>query len=491
MISKFRCESYVGRKKTLAESPCSRCQTLGLKCDQQRPRCEICTRADVACPGYAQKLKWLNSNSYKGKKRSNFSTTDEKETPASEAHIAIKKAASIQAMDISRRKNLSVVPADYLPFIQLFGTKGTSTFLSVKNMPANPFETILRNAIFLNLSTVNPSNCLMDGIAAFSSWQMEYANGDVCSALEYKSKAISGLGSLVKNISAEANEDLLICAAQAIVILTSVDECISSRHNWKIHFNGLNGILQNLSEIDSWSSSLKAVTTWLTWCDLAVAFTSRDLPVIDRKYVIACSRGVTVQKDGWDLFGLSGLCHEQVIILCDIVPLAYLHKKDGGLGIEDFDKLMAIITELPKRLQLDVVTDDIDSDEFTRTCDANVWYIGIILYCYSVFSDTIQPPYKGYEQQMAKILVSWAQKPRKNHPCCKQMILPQFLASMYIEDDEDKEWLREFHARWTKSLSMNLVNDSWSMIQEIWETGKTWMEVLDERQLDGEQVLLG
>lgn len=505
MISKFKCESYAEKYKYLAPEACAPCSDAGIPCDRKRPKCATCHKKKISCPGYSTKLKWVNTiasrGKYKGK--TSFAERDGHETGLAVSTKTSKQVAQrkqgqptaniclISPIAAPNNFLLNIVSRTYLPFIEMFGVKGRTIFLSVTDIPVNPFEAILRNAIFLTLSPHNSNNCLMDGVAAISSWIMDFDKGDMALAFQYKSKALQGLVNLIQSVEKNAGDDLLLCAAQGIVAIASFDEMVSCKSNWKAHFHGLNFILRNMSMTTTWHPAFRGAVAWLGWCDLAIAFTSRELPVISKEYWYKCIGNLDYQKDGWDIFALTGLDEELSHVIHEIVPIAHKYKTNGGIiFLEEFNTIQLILQDLTSKIK-ELESDDAESAEFCRTCDYNVWVICIILYCYSVFQEYLIPPYAGYEQSMSKIMLSWAQKPRKDHPCCKQMILPLFVASQYIHEENDRHWLREFHLRWRGILSMRLLDDSLAMVEKIWKENKTWVEVLDEQQLKGEQCLLG
>lgn len=512
MISKFKCESYAEKYKYLAPEACAPCSDAGIACDRKRPRCATCHKKKIPCPGYSTKLKWVNTIASRGKYkgRTSFAEWDSNEntvSTSSEASVQMDKkelkkvrekpaepATNICLISPITAPNnflLNIVSRSYLPFIDLFGIKGRTLFLSVTDIPMNPFEAILRNAIFLTLSPHNSNNCLMDGIAAISSWIMDFDKGDMALAFQYKSKALQGLVNLIQSVEKSAGDDLLLCAAQGIVAIASFDEMVSCKSNWKAHYHGLNFILKNMSMTSTWHPAFKGAVAWLGWCDLAIAFTSRELPVISKEYWYKCTSNLDYNRDGWDIYSLTGLDEELSHYIQDIVVLAHKYKTNGGIiFLEEYNSIQLILQDITGKVK-NLKTEDAESAEFCRTCDYNVWAIGIIIYCYSVFQEYLIPPYAGYEESMAKSMLSWAKKPRKDHPCCKQMILPLFLASQYINDENDRQWVRDFHMRWRGLLSMRLLDDSLAMIEKIWKENKTWVEVLDEQQLKGEQCLLG
>jgi hypothetical protein len=216
------------------------------------------------------------------------------------------------------------------------------------------------------------------------------------------------------------------------------------------------------------------------------------------------------RSDGWDYVNLTGCREEFIIIMAKIIQLMVQHKMAQENQWLTFD--MTPVDEVEDTLRdFPIVPPSYDTNLDEEALDMAVdryhcdqtWRNGLLLYIARVFRWPRNGPVPGNVRFLARRIIDHTRCMRGEVTYQKQTLLPMFLAGAESRREDDRDFIREYCARWTRSCGFKMFDDVRSYLEEIWREQELpgmqdiwWATVIEKQMAQAQlptrpQVLLG
>lgn len=223
------------------------------------------------------------------------------------------------------------------------------------------------------------------------------------------------------------------------------------------------------------------MTFWLTehafgrW-DVILAFVSREDLHLPLAYLNALIDSEA--SAGNSFFVLNGCSIELVMAMARLSKLAAIFEKTQQMEWTIFDRTPVdqIITQVKTFVNTENVNldacgflEDDPNDARDRFHCIEAWRNAILLYTRRVFTRKQDGPGIKAITYLSRITLDHVRCISRRSFVPKQVLLPVFLAGAEVENDEDRQFAREFCRHWSVAARYHMFETTRVLLEEIWK----------------------
>jgi hypothetical protein len=206
------------------------------------------------------------------------------------------------------------------------------------------------------------------------------------------------------------------------------------------------------------------------------------------------------REDGWTYFHLTGCPIEFVIAMIKLAKLAMQNEKAEEFewlvfdtsGIDQIEEVLQESASTPPFYNESQDQESLESAQDRYHCE-EAWRASLLLYTARVFRWKRTGPVPGTVKYLSRVVLEHARSIRKFSTAQKQLLLPVFLAAAETQNEEYRQFARNYCDWWTKSCGFKMFADVSSYLEDLWyeqdnsnEPGIWWATIID-RQKKGSQ----